>query len=215
MEIIRKWSVAAILVVAVGAAGQQPAQTAQAPAETPASPETPRPKPAQPLLPPPLVTDTYVAKFVCGVAGDTNITHQPDAEAGRYATVVNVFNNTGATVTFRKKAILLTLSEQDTAPGPIKLIETLQDDHALKVTCEDIYYLIGFFHHIGQIPPFMEGYVVFEVFSPFGTPPPPPDPFDVNAVYTYRSDLPAPTGGNGVSINVVRFPASRNAHLLH
>jgi hypothetical protein len=212
MNIVRKWSVFAILVVVIGASGQLMAQVEN---EIPASPDTPRPKPAQSLLPPPLVTDTYAAKFVCGVAGDTNITHQPDAEAGRYATVVNLFNNTGSTVTFRKKAILLTLSEHDTAPGPIKLVESIQDDHALKVTCEDIYYLIGFFHHVNQIPPFMEGYVVFEVFSPFQTSPPPPDPLDVQAVYTYRSDLPAPTGGNGVSINVVRYPVTRNAHLLH
>jgi hypothetical protein len=181
----------------------------------PASPDTPRPAPGQPLLPPPVVTDTYTAKFVCGVAGDTNITHQPDAEAGRYATAVNLHNESGSTITFRKKAILLTVSEQDTPPGPIKLVETLQENHALKVTCEDIYYLIGFFHHVGQIPPFMEGFVVFEVFSPFGVPPTAPDPLDVEAVYTYRSDLPAPTGGNGVSISVVRSPVTRNAHLLH
>ena len=54
---------------------------------------------------PPTVTDTYAAKFICGVQKDPAITLVPDAQAGHYSTKINVHNNTGITITFRKKVI--------------------------------------------------------------------------------------------------------------
>ena len=49
------------------------------------------------------ITNTYAAKFICGVQPDASIKSAPDAQAGHYSSKINVHNNTGITITFRKK----------------------------------------------------------------------------------------------------------------
>ena len=164
-----------------------------------------------------VVTDTYAAKFICGVQGDTKITSMPDAQAGRYSTKVNVHNNTGTTINFRKKAIRLRGGEVPLAPAEKKPLENLKPDWAMEVVCTDIYALIGM-PFTGQAPPpYIEGFLIFEVYWPTETKPPVIDPLDVIGVYTYKGDLPSPTAapnGSGVSIEVVPYPVKRNAHPL-
>ena len=41
------------------------------------------------------VTNTYAAKFICGVQPDASIKIVPDAQAGHYSSKINVHNNTG------------------------------------------------------------------------------------------------------------------------
>ena len=41
------------------------------------------------------ITNTYAAKFICGVQPDASIKIAPDAQAGHYSTKINVHNNTG------------------------------------------------------------------------------------------------------------------------
>jgi hypothetical protein len=159
------------------------------------------------------VTNTYAAKFICGVQRDGLVTSMPDAQAGRYSSKVNVHNNTGVTITFRKKIINLTGGQQ-LKIKPVKLVwETLDPDYGMEVVCRDIYKHLN----IPLLPPgprYIEGFVVLEVLQPFGTPPPPPDPFDVEGIYTYRGDIPNIVVNNGVSIAVVVFPAKSNKHVL-
>jgi hypothetical protein len=52
---------------------------------------------------PATVTDTYAAKFICGVQKDPNIALVPDAQAGNYSTKINVHNNTGLPSTFARR----------------------------------------------------------------------------------------------------------------
>ena len=87
---------------------------------------------------PPTVTDTYAAKFICGVQKDPAITLVPDAQAGHYSTKINVHNNTGLTITFRKKIIQLKGGQVPTAPQ-FRIDEKLDPDWALEVVCRDIY----------------------------------------------------------------------------
>jgi hypothetical protein len=161
------------------------------------------------------VTNTYAAKFICGVQPNSNISFMPDVQAGRYSTKINVHNNTGVPINFRKKIIRLNGGEVSTAPTWKSPGESLNADEALEVVCQDIYGYLG----IG--PPaqgdgwrYVEGFVIFEVYILPKRPPPPPDPLDVEGVYTYKGDLPFTTTANGVSINVVVFPAKSNGHVL-
>jgi hypothetical protein len=160
-------------------------------------------------------TDTYAAKFICGVQQDNNITHVVDAQAGRYSTKINVHNNTGITIKFRKKIIRLRGEELPINPAEQKPLEKLTADQAMEVVCRDIYQLLKIPIVTGQIPPYIEGFVILEVYYP---PSPivskkPPDPLDVVGVYTYKGDLPG-SAGSGVSIEVVVYPVKRNSHAL-
>jgi hypothetical protein len=168
--------------------------------------------------PPPLQsTSTYAAKFVCGVQPDVDVKHVVDAQGGRYATKINVHNNTGIPINFRKKVIRLRGGEVAIPPAPTKPLETLKEDEAMEVVCRDIYTLNGISITTGQIPPYIEGFLILEVYDQPGAPKGPPDPLDVEGIYTYKGDLPTPPGftGSGVSIKVVVYPAKSNTHLLH
>jgi hypothetical protein len=165
------------------------------------------------VIPPPTVTNNYAAKFICGVQPDAAITSMPDAQAGRYSTKINVHNNTGINIRFRKKVIQLKGGQVPTPPTFFR-VEGLRPDWAMEVTCQDIY------RHLNipippasnQPPPYIEGFVILEVF--FFLPSPvaiPRDPLDVAGIYTYRME-PAGTGGN--SISVVVYPAKSNSHPL-
>src|SRR5678816_241169 len=53
------------------------------------------------------VTNSYAAKFICGVQPNISLQAVPDAQAGYYSTKINVHNNTGIGIKFRKKVIQL------------------------------------------------------------------------------------------------------------
>jgi len=161
----------------------------------------------------PIVTDTYAAKFICGVQKDPSIALVPDAQAGHYSTKINVHNNTGITISFRKKIIQLKGGQVPTAPQ-FRVDESLGQDWALEVVCRDIY------KHLNiavppdpnvPYPPYIEGFVIFEVFYQALPASPPVDPLDVEGIYTYRAE---PAGTDAVSIDVVPFPVKRNRHPL-
>jgi hypothetical protein len=161
----------------------------------------------------PTVTDTYAAKFICGVQKDPNIALVPDAQAGHYSTKINVHNNTGITINFRKKVIQLKGGQVPTAPQ-FRIDESLGPDWALEVVCRDIY------KHLNiavppdpnvPYPPYIEGFLIFEVFYQVVPAGAPVDPLDVEGIYTYRAE---PAGTDAVSIDVVPFPVKRNKHLL-
>lgn len=162
---------------------------------------------------PPTVTDTYAAKFICGVQKDPSITLVPDAQAGHYSTKINVHNNTGITINFRKKVIQLKGGQVPIAPQ-FRIDEKLDPDWALEVVCRDIY------RHLNipvppdptvPYPPYIEGFLIFEVFYQVLPASPPVDPLDVEGIYTYRAE---PAGTDAVSIDVVPFPVKRNRHPL-
>jgi hypothetical protein len=83
----------------------------------------------------------------------------------------------------------------------------------MEVVCRDIY------GHLnipvpppnGQFPPYIEGFVIFEVFYLPLPASPPIDPLDVEGIYTYRAE---PAGTDAVSIDVEVFPVKRNRHTL-
>jgi len=161
----------------------------------------------------PIVTDTYAAKFICGVQKDPSIALVPDAQAGHYSTKINVHNNTGITISFRKKRIQLKGGQVPTAPQ-FRVDESRGQDWALEVVCRDIY------KHLNiavppdpnvPYPPYIEGFVIFEVFYQALPASPPIDPLDVEGIYTYRAE---PAGTDAVSIDVVPFPVKRNRHPL-
>jgi hypothetical protein len=162
---------------------------------------------------PPTVTDTYAAKFICGVQPDRALTSVPDAQAGHYSTKINVHNNTGLTITFRKKVIQLKGGQVPIAPQ-FRSDEKLDPDWAMEVVCRDIY------RHLNiavppdpnvPYPPYIEGFLIFEVFYQVLPASPPIDPLDVEGIYTYRAE---PAGTDAVSIEVVPFPVKRNRHVL-
>lgn len=161
--------------------------------------------PIKAQAPPPTITNTYAAKFICGVQQDANINSAPDAQPGRYATKINVHNNSAFDIKFRKKVIPLKGGQVATAPV-FKKFEGLPPDWAMEVVCRDIYGHLGI--PIGnQPPPYIEGFVIFEVY--FSQPLPtdlPDDPLDVEGIYTYFG----PPFTQGVSIDVETFPAKRN-----
>jgi hypothetical protein len=161
----------------------------------------------------PVVTDTYAAKFICGVQKDPSITLVPDAQAGHYSTKINVHNNTGITISFRKKVIQLKGGQVPIAPQ-FRRDEKLDPDWAMEVVCRDIY------RHLNipvppdptvPYPPYIEGFVIFEVFYQALPASPPIDPLDVEGIYTYRAE---PAGTDAVSIDVEVFPVKRNRHAL-
>jgi hypothetical protein len=165
-------------------------------------------------------TNSYAAKFICGVQPDRDITHILDAQAGRYSTKINVHNNTGQRITFRKKFILLRGGEIPTNPADNKPLERLEEDQAMEVVCLDIYKMLNIPILKGQVPRYIEGFVILEVYYwPEETLKPPEDPLDVEGIYTYRGELPGnPTmsaSDSGVSIEVVVFPAKSNGHVLN
>jgi hypothetical protein len=163
---------------------------------------------------------SYAAKFVCGVQSDRRLTSQVDAQAGHYSTKINVHNNTGQVVRFRKKFILLQGGEVPTPPTTIKW-EVLQPDEAMEIVCRDIPFppppnakvLV-------VIAPLNEGFVIIEPYYQIfdEQPPLPNDPLDVVGVYTYRGELPAggsfPASDSGVSISVVNYPYKPNGHRI-
>jgi hypothetical protein len=161
----------------------------------------------------PVVTDTYAAKFICGVQKDPAITLVPDAQAGHYSSKINVHNNTGLTISFRKKVIQLKGGQVPTPPQ-FRIDEKLDPDWALEVVCRDIY------RHLNipvppdpnvPYPPYIEGFVIFEVFYQQLPASPPVDPLDIEGIYTYRAE---PAGTDAVSIDVEVFPVKRNRHAL-
>jgi hypothetical protein len=158
------------------------------------------------------ITNTYAAKFICGVQRDPSIKLVPDAQAGNYSTKINVHNNTGIDIKFRKKVIQLKGGQVPTPPA-FTVFESLKSDYAMEVVCRDIYGHLGIPipPDVDVIPPYIEGFVIFEVaFTPFPTNPP-DDPLDVEGIYTYRAE---PAGTDAVAIDVVVFPAKRNRYTL-
>ena len=157
------------------------------------------------------VTNTYAAKFICGVQPNGSLQAVPDAQAGHYSTKINVHNNTGIGIKFRKKVIPLRGGQIPTPPAWTKL-HSLSPDWAMEVVCRDIY------NHLGialpptvHYPPYIEGFVIFEVyFAPLPVSVP-FDPLDVEGIYTYRAE---PVGTDAVSIDVVVFPAKSNRYTI-
>src|SRR5215213_3276932 len=160
----------------------------------------------------PTVTDTYAAKFICGVQRDAALVAVPDAQAGHYSTKINVHNNTGITINFRKKVIQLKGGQVPIAPQ-FGRDEKLDPDWAMEVVCRDIYSHLNIPVPpvVSQPPPYIEGFVIFEVFYQALPASPPVDPLDVEGIYTYRAE---PAGTDAVSIDVVVFPVKRNRHAL-
>lgn len=162
-----------------------------------------------------LVTNTYAAKFICGVQPDASIKIAPDAQAGHYSTKINVHNNTGMDIKFRKKVIRLKGGQVPTPPAWSKF-ESLRSDWALEAVCRDIYGHLGIaiWPQVDVIPPYIEGFVIFEVVFPNPVPTGfviPDDPLDIEGIYTYRAE---PAGTNAVSIDVEVFPAKRNRYSI-
>ena len=161
------------------------------------------------------VTNTYAAKFICGVQPDASIKIAPDAQAGNYSSKINVHNNSGLTILFRKKVIRLKGGQVPTPPAWTKF-HSLRSDWAMEVVCRDIYAHLGIaiYPQVDVIPPYIEGFVIFEVA--FQNPIPagfviPDDPLDVAGIYTYRAE---PAGTDAVSIDVEVFPAKRNRYVI-
>ena len=158
------------------------------------------------------ITNTYAAKFICGIQRDDSIFAVPDAQAGHYSTKINVHNNTGISIKFRKKIIQLKGGQVPTPPAWIKF-ESLPSDWAMEVVCRDIYghLNIPIPPAVDLVPPYIEGFVIFEVaFTPLPASVP-NDPLDVEGIYTYRAE---PAGTDAVSIDVVVFPAKNNRYNL-
>lgn len=178
--------------------------------------------PAHAQLPSPpvkTVTDTYAAKFICGVHPDTGINDMPDAQPGRYSTKINVHNNTGTVIRYRKKVIRLKGGEVATDPAEVNPSEALKSDQAMEVVCRDIYALLNIPLSSQSPPGYIEGFVIIQVYyqGQLQTNRP-ADPLDVVGVYTYRADtLPSPGGvstGAGANIDVVVYPVKRNRHTI-
>lgn len=155
------------------------------------------------------VTHTYAAKFICGVQPDAGVTSIPDAQPGRYATKINVHNNTGIDIRFRKKVIQLRGGQVPFEPTFMKA-EGLRPDWAMEVVCRDIYNHLNIQIPAGTPPPHIEGFVIFEVFFPTVPTNLPDDPLDVEGIYTYYG----PPFTQGVSIDVQVFPMKRNRYTI-
>jgi hypothetical protein len=83
----------------------------------------------------------------------------------------------------------------------------------MEVVCRDIYghLNIPIPPAVDVIPPYIEGFVIFEVaFTPVPTNAP-RDPLDVEGIYTYRAE---PAGTDAVAIHVEVFPAKANRYDL-
>jgi hypothetical protein len=159
------------------------------------------------------VTNTYAAKFICGVQPESSIKIMPDAQAGHYSSKINVHNNTGITIQFRKKVIRLKGGQVPTPPAWTKF-HALRSDWGMEVVCRDIYSHLGIpiYPQVDVIPPYIEGFVIFEVVfpNPLGIVIP-DDPLDIEGIYTYRAE---PAGTDAVSIDVEVFPAKRNRYVI-
>ena len=105
---------------------------------SPVQAQEPVPEPTIAPAPTLTVTNTYAAKFICGVQPDASIKSAPDAQAGHYSSKINVHNNTGIDIKFRKKIIPLKGGQVPTPPAWAKF-EGLRSDWALEVVCRDIY----------------------------------------------------------------------------
>jgi hypothetical protein len=121
----------------------------------------------------------YAAKFVCGRAGDVQVSLF-DAAPGSYYTTINVHNPalTGG-LEFRKK---FALAERDEKPGKVSqwFPVALKADEALQIDCGSIY------KHLGIAPgTFIDGFAVIQLSSA-------KPELDVVGVYTASP-------GNGVS----------------
>jgi len=159
------------------------------------------------------VTNTYAAKFICGVQKDPSTIIVPDAQAGHYSSKINVHNNTGIGIKFRKKVIQLKGGQVPTAPAWMKL-EGLNPDWAMEVVCRDIYNHLGIpiWPQVDAEPPYIEGFVIFEVYFPNPIPASIPfDPLDVAGIYTYRAE---PAGTDAVSIDITVYPAKSNRYVI-
>ena len=159
------------------------------------------------------VTNTYAAKFICGVQKDPSTIIVPDAQAGHYSSKINVHNNTGIGIKFRKKIIRLKGGQVPTAPAWMKL-ESLNPDWAMEVVCRDIYnhLQIPIWPQVDAEPPYIEGFVIFEVYFPNPLPASIPfDPLDVAGIYTYRAE---PAGTDAVSIDLTVYPAKSNRYVI-
>src|SRR5215216_5601190 len=138
---------------------------------------------------PTTITNTYAAKFICGVQPNASLKAVPDAQAGHYSTKINVHNNTGITINFRKKVIQLKGGQVPIAPQ-FRRDEKLDPDWAMEVVCRDIYRHLNI--PVPPIPPppdalpppYIEGFVIFEVFYQLLPSGPPVDPLDVEGIYT-------------------------------
>jgi hypothetical protein len=159
------------------------------------------------------VTNTYAAKFICGIQKDPSTIIVPDAQAGHYSSKINVHNNTGIGIKFRKKVIQLKGGQVPTAPAWMKL-ESLNPDWAMEVVCRDIYNHLGIpiWPQVDAEPPYIEGFVIFEVYFPNPIPANIPfDPLDVEGIYTYRAE---PAGTDAVSIDITVYPAKSNRYII-
>jgi hypothetical protein len=180
---------------------------------TPARAQEPVPEPTIAPAPTFTVTNTYAAKFICGVQPDASIKIAPDAQAGHYSSKINVHNNTGQEIRFRKKVIQLKGGQVPTPPAWVKF-ESLKSDWAMEVVCRDIYGHLGIpiWPQVDAIPPYIEGFVIFEVVFPNPLPTSvPDDPLDIEGIYTYRAE---PAGTDAVSIDVEVYPAKRNRYVI-
>jgi hypothetical protein len=163
------------------------------------------------------VTNTYTAKFVCGVQYGGLLSTGGAELAGRYLTEISISNNTGVPITFRKKVSRLAGGQSPTDPQATAM-EMLNPGQAMAVTCLDIYQHL---HGRTYSADSEQGLVVIEVYYvPAIEPAPPPDPLDVAGTYTYRGDSqenrdPTRVGNSGVSISIVVYSAKGNAHILH
>jgi hypothetical protein len=166
---------------------------------------------AEAQVAPPTVTDTYAAKFICGVQPNAALNAVPDAQAGHYSTKINVHNNSGITIVFRKKVIQLKGGQVPTE-AQFRKDEKLPPNWAMEVVCRDIYSHLNIpIPPVVAIPPYIEGFVVFEVHYQVLPSSPPVDPLDVEGIYTYRAE---PAGTDAVAIDVETFPVKRNRHPL-
>jgi hypothetical protein len=178
--------------------------------------QEPEPIPTPIPIPIPVVgtvTNTYAAKFICGVQRDPSLFIVPDAQAGHYSTKINVHNNTGIPIKFRKKIIQLKGGQVPTPPK-FRIFEELRPDWAMEVVCRDIYGHLGIPipPQVDAFPPYIEGFVILEpYFAPLPTTGVPNDPLDVEGIYTYRAE---PAGTDAVSINVVVFPVKNNRYTI-
>lgn len=177
--------------------------------------QDPEPVPTIVPIPTYTVTNTYAAKFICGVQPEPSIKIMPDAQAGHYSSKINVHNNSGLTIQFRKKVIQLKGGQVPTPPAWTKF-EALRSDWAMEVVCRDIYghLNIPIYPQVDVIPPYIEGFVIFEVVFQNPIPAgfvPPDDPLDIEGIYTYRAE---PAGTDAVSIDVEVFPAKRNKYVI-
>ena len=180
---------------------------------TPVLAQEPEPVPTATIAPAQgTVTNSYAAKFICGVQRDPSIKIMPDAQAGHYSTKVNVHNNTGITINFRKKIIQLKGGQVPIEPQ-FKTFEALKADWAMEVVCRDIYkhLNIPIYPDVDVIPPYIEGFVILEVYFTQVPATPPVDPLDVAAIYTYRAE---PAGTDAVAIDVTVFPAKSNRYTI-